>query len=45
MSASEAPNLNGSDFGTNLFVIALLLLAIAVTVGMALYARKIFSER
>jgi methionine-rich copper-binding protein CopC len=45
MSASEAPNLNGSDFGTNVFVIALLLLAIVVTVGMALYARKIFSER
>ena len=45
MSTSEAPNINGSDFGTNLFVIALLLLAIAVTVGMALYARKIFSER
>lgn len=45
VSASTSPNLNGSDFGTNVFVIALLLLAIAVTVGMALYARKIFSER
>jgi len=35
----------GSDFGTNLFVIGLLVLSFAVLVSLALYARKIFKER
>ncbi len=35
----------GSDFGTNLFVIGLLVLSFAVFVSLALYARKIFKER
>jgi len=35
----------GSDFGTNLFVIGLLVLSFAVLVLLALYARKIYKER
>ena len=35
----------GSDFGTNLFVIGLLVASFIVLVVLALYARKIFSER
>ena len=35
----------GSDFGTNLFVIGLLVVSFAVLVTLALYARKIFKER
>jgi copper resistance protein C len=35
----------GSDFGTNLFVIGLLVISFAVLVSLALYARKIFKER
>jgi len=35
----------GSDFGTNLFVIGLLVISFAVLVFLALYARKIFKER
>jgi methionine-rich copper-binding protein CopC len=35
----------GSDFGTNLFVIGLLVASLAVLIALALYARKIFSER
>jgi hypothetical protein len=34
-----------SDFGTNLFVIGLLVVSFAVLVTLALYARKIFKER
>lgn len=36
---------DGSDFGTNLFVIGLLVTSLLVLIGLALYARKIFSER
>ena len=35
----------GSDFGTNLFVIGLLVASFAVLITLALYARKIFKER
>jgi methionine-rich copper-binding protein CopC len=35
----------GSDFGTNLFVIGLLVVSFVVLVSLALYARKIFKER
>jgi methionine-rich copper-binding protein CopC len=35
----------GSSWGTNFFVILLLLLAILVTVGLSLYARKLFADR
>ena len=34
-----------SDFGTNLFVIGLLVASIVVLIALALYARKIFNER
>ena len=34
-----------SSWGTNFFVIVLLLLAVLVTVGLSLYARKLFAER
>ena len=36
---------DGSDFGTNLFVIGLLVTSLLVLIGLALYARKIFRER
>ncbi|CAB4773042.1 unannotated protein [freshwater metagenome] len=35
----------GSDFGTNLFVIGLLVVSFIVLISLALYARKIFKER
>lgn len=35
----------GSDFGTNLFVIGLLVVSFVILIALALYARKIFSER
>ena len=35
----------GSDFGTNLFVIGLLVASLIVLIALALYARKIFNER
>ena len=35
----------GSDFGTNLFVIGLLVASFAVLIALGLYARKIFNER
>jgi len=35
----------GSDFGTNLFVIGLLVVSLIVLISLALYARKIFKER
>jgi hypothetical protein len=34
-----------SSWGTNVFVIILLFVAVLVTVGLSLYARKIFSDR
>jgi copper resistance protein C len=34
-----------SSWGTNFFVILLLLLAVLVTIGLSLYARKLFAER
>ena len=37
--------IEGSDFGTNLFVIGLLVASLAVLIALALYARKIFNER
>lgn len=35
----------GSNFGTNIFVIGLLVVSLIVLISLALYARKIFNER
>lgn len=43
--ASEQQAPASSSWGTNIFVIILLVLAVFVTVGLSLYARKLFSER
>ena len=42
---STPAKVQGSDFGTNLFVIGLLVASFAVLITLALYARKIFKER
>ena len=42
---STPAKVEGSDFGTNLFVIGLLVASFIVLVTLALYARKIFKER
>ena len=42
---STPTKVQGSDFGTNLFVIGLLVASFVVLVTLALYARKIFKER
>ncbi len=42
---SEQQTPASSSWGTNVFVILLLVLAFFVTVGLSLYARKLFSER
>ena len=42
---STPTKVQGSDFGTNLFVIGLLVVSFVVLVMLALYARKIFKER
>ena len=42
---STPAKVQGSDFGTNLFVIGLLVASFVVLVTLALYARKIFKER
>lgn len=42
---STPAKVQGSDFGTNLFVIGLLVISFVVLVTLALYARKIFRER
>ena len=42
---STPVKVQGSDFGTNLFVIGLLVASFVVLVTLALYARKIFKER
>jgi hypothetical protein len=34
-----------SSWGTNFFVILLLFLAVLVTIGLSLYARKLFTDR
>jgi hypothetical protein len=34
-----------SSWGTNVFVIVLLFIALLVTVGLSLYARKLFADR
>ena len=43
--ASEQQTPASSSWGTNVFVIILLVLAVFVTIGLSLYARKLFSER
>lgn len=40
-----AEKLDGSNFGTNLFVIILMLLAIIVLIALSLYARKLYSKK
>ena len=42
---STPTKVQGSDFGTNLFVIGLLVVSFIVLVTLALYARRIFKER
>jgi hypothetical protein len=42
---STPAKVQGSEFGTNLFVIGLLVASFVVLVTLALYARKIFKER
>jgi len=42
-SQSQTPA--SSSWGTNFFVIVLLILAVVVTVGLSLYARKLFADR
>jgi methionine-rich copper-binding protein CopC len=42
---STPTKVEGSDFGTNLFVIGLLVASFVVLIALALYARKIFNER
>jgi copper resistance protein C len=42
-TATQSPA--SSSWGTNLFVILLLVLAIGVTVALSLYARKLFNNR
>lgn len=44
-NATESQSPASSSWGTNVFVILLLVLAVFVTVGLSLYARKLFSER
>lgn len=40
-----AEKVAGSNFGMNLFVIVLMLLAIAVLIALSLYARKLYSKK
>lgn len=42
---TEAQTPASSSWGTNVFVILLLFLAVFVTIGLSLYASKLFSER
>lgn len=42
-SQSQSPA--SSSWGTNIFVIVLLVIAVIVTVGLSLYARKLFADR
>jgi methionine-rich copper-binding protein CopC len=42
---SKTPTPSGNNAGTNLFVFGLLLAALIVTVALARYARKLYSER
>jgi methionine-rich copper-binding protein CopC len=42
-SQSQTPA--SSSWGTNIFVIVLLVVALFVTVGLSLYARKLFADR
>jgi hypothetical protein len=42
---TQAPTPSGNNSGTTIFVLGLLLAAIVVTVAMARYARKLYSER
>lgn len=42
---STPTKVQGNDFGTNLFVIGLLVASLIVLIALALYARKIFNER
>jgi methionine-rich copper-binding protein CopC len=43
--SSTPAKVEASDFGTNLFVIGLLVASLVVLIALALYARKIFNER
>jgi len=42
---TQAPLPSGNNSGTTIFVLGLLLAALVVTVAMARYARKLYSER
>jgi len=45
VAPSPTAKAQGSDFGTNLFVIGLLVASFVVLISLGLYARKIFKER
>jgi methionine-rich copper-binding protein CopC len=42
---TQAPTPSGNNAGTTMFVLGLLLAAVVVTVALARYARKLYSER
>lgn len=42
---SQAPTPSGNNLGTTIFVLGLLLAALVVTVALARYARKLYSDR
>ena len=42
---TQAPTPSGNNAGTTIFVLGLLLAALVVTVALARYARKLYSER
>ena len=42
---SQTPMPSGNNLGTTIFVLGLLLAALIVTIALALYARKLFSDR
>ena len=44
-SPTQSSQSAGSSWGTNVFVISLLVLAFLVLVGLSLYARKLFKDR
>jgi len=42
---TKAPAPSGNNFGTTIFVIGLLLAALVVTVALARYARKLYTDK
>lgn len=44
-SPSQSQTPASSSWGTNIFVILLLVVAVGVTIGLSMYARKLFADR